>query len=191
MASSTPTIPSWAKAVAIIQICLGILGIFMQFYKIIIPVFARLKNIAASEFIQQDVQMQRDFTTATKLIDLNESQASIITLLGITGLILCIIYIIAGVKMLKPLKANYNFSKYLFIAFIIFNLINIAYFSSSQGNILIIGIMVYVIIGLALDTTLLIIGLTSDKNIYGIHSKSASVKERDKDDRLLNVEEVY
>jgi hypothetical protein len=181
MASSTPTIPSWAKAVAIIQICLGILGIFMQFYKIIIPVFARLKNIAASEFIQQDVQMQRDFTTATKLIDLNESQASIITLLGITGLILCIIYIIAGVKMLKP----------LFIAFIIFNLINIAYFSSSQGNILIIGIMVYVIIGLALDTTLLIIGLTSDKNIYGIHSKSASVKERDKDDRLLNVEEVY
>jgi hypothetical protein len=59
--------------------------------------------------------------------------------------------------MLKPLKANYNFSKYLFIAFIIFNLINIAYFSSSQGNILIIGIMVYVIIGLALDTTLLII----------------------------------
>ena len=189
---SNPTLPNWAKAVAIIQICLGSLGIFIQFYKIVIPIISRFKNIAASEFVQQDFEAQRNFTKATQLIDLSESQATFLTILGVIGLVLCVVYIIAGVKMLKPFRANYNLSKYVLITFILFNLINIAFFSTSNGNILILGIMFYVIVGLVIDITLLIIGMTSDKSVYGIESTKKGTNESKKsDERYLNEEEIY
>jgi hypothetical protein len=75
---------------------------------------------------------------------------------------------VGGVKLLTVAPANYNFAKYALISFIALNATGCIYFFSGQGALFVKMIMIYSIVGLVFDITLIIILLSSNKADYGI-----------------------
>ncbi|NOQ76025.1 MAG: hypothetical protein GQ574_28725 [Crocinitomix sp.] len=153
--------PGWGKAIGIIMICLGGLGIFYQIYKFIIPVFF-------GSFPRRMSGMSQFNNPFNDMLGMSETQANMLILYGVLGLALSIFYILGGVKLLTVAPANYNFARYALISFIILNAAGCIYFFSSHTGIIIKGIMIYAIVGLVFDITLLIILMSSNKAEYGI-----------------------
>jgi hypothetical protein len=158
--------PGWGKALGIIMICLGGLGIFYQIYKIIIPwifgIFSRPLNDMAR------LSNDRAFDELNYMMGMSESQANVMIAFGIFGLVLTIFYIMGGVKLLSVAPGNYEFTKYALSAFIMLNAAAIVYFLMSHASFTIRLLMIYAIVGLVFDITLIIILLSSNKSDYGV-----------------------
>jgi hypothetical protein len=153
-------VPSWGKVIGILMICLGSLGVFNQFYKMMIRTYANIGNgFGGGNF---------GGGLFGNMFRISETQGNIMMLLGVLGLAACVFYIIAGAKLLKAEPANYNFAKYALFGFIGFNVVCITWMAFNSNSFLIMGMMTYVGFGLALDVAMLIIFMMSDSSGYGV-----------------------
>ena len=181
--------PGWGKTIGIMMIILGSLGVFYQFYKLVIPKILgfqqSLINTIGDE-VQQNQTFQDSVMTHTELREsfdqskeifntLNDTvfriDPEVITYLTISSiimLIICVIYIIAGTKLLSPSTKNYQFTLYTLIISIIISLISFIFIFSGNNSAMIFGIMFYAFIGVVADVVFLIIMQSSDKSAYGI-----------------------
>ena len=153
---SNNNVPTWGRVIGIIMICLGALGVFNQFYKMMMRTYASMGNgFGGSNLF-------------SNMFGITETQGTILMILGLLGIGACVFYIIAGAKLLKATPQNYNFAKYALFGFIGFNLISIVWMAMNSDSFLIMGLMTYVGIGLALDIAMVIIFMMSDSSGYGI-----------------------
>ncbi len=175
----TKKAPSWGKAIGIIMICLGGLGIFYQMYKIIMPSF--MQTMPLNQMSQLDPNMDRGqriiVNQFENIMDFNGLENYLMTL-GIIGVILCIIYIISGAKLLTVKPQNYKFAIYVLGIFIAFNAFQLYLVFSGGTSFMMKALFIYSIIGIAFDIALLAILLSSNKAEYGI---SKGLNEPDKD----------
>ncbi len=166
------TAPGWGKAIGIIMICLGGLGIFYQIYKLIMPMFFNSFPIAMNNLSHLDNNPYNDvvINEFSNLFGFTQLQVTMLVVFGILGLVLTIFYIMGGVKLLSVAPANYNFAKFALIAFVVLNALACVFFFTTRGGMFMTAIMMYSLIGLVFDITLLIILLSSNKADYGIGS---------------------
>ncbi|MBI3134878.1 MAG: hypothetical protein HYZ14_09425 [Bacteroidetes bacterium] len=175
------TAPGWGKAVGILMIVFGALGVFIQIYKIMIPQILRMQNQMMNSFSQLETYEQPNpFRTSglalNEIMGLSELQANVLLYSGLLGFIACAVYIVGGAKLLSPKPANYNFAKYSLIGFLLLNAITTGLLTTSGPSIMVMGLLVYVILGLVIDVVLLIVLLSNNKTQYGIgHSDSDEV----------------
>lgn len=165
--------PGWGKAIGIIIICLGGLGVFYQIYKILIPsIFSsfpmQMMNDAAR--LDPDFNRQQEIVLdqMNTMVKITAAGGQWMMIFGYLGIFITIFYIIGGAKLLTPKPQNYNFGKYALIAFIAYNVIEGIVLLSMNTGFLIRAMLTYSGIGLVFDVTLLIILLSSDKTAYGI-----------------------
>lgn len=185
--------PSWARGVGIVQISLGAFGIFFQIYKLVIPAFSKFQNIATHAMNENmDLETKRVLGIVSKEFGLTNAQANIMITLGFIGILLCVFYIIGGVKMLKLHPKNLRFGQLTLLLFIIYNMASVVYFTLNINNILVMGLSIYMIGAIIIDIALLIIIIASDKSDYGLKGKtSPTSRKRNSDERYLTDEEVY
>ncbi|MBK7130060.1 MAG: hypothetical protein IPH66_11950 [Crocinitomicaceae bacterium] len=165
--------PGWGKAIGILMIIFGSFGVFIQIYKIIIPSMLKLQNRMMHSFSSMDMNGEPNpFRESQEVFDellyMSDTQANVMMVSGILGFILCVFYIVGGVKLLKPKPAHYKFALYSLFAFLGLNALTCILLFASGPSIVIIGILVYVIMGLVMDLVYTIILATSDKTKYGI-----------------------
>src|SRR5690606_7262318 len=95
--------PQWGKAIGIIMICLGGLGSFIQFYKLILPFMSKLMPELMDQAMAQNSQMTafeiQNLERLKEMFKLSESEGNTMVILGVTGLILIVFYIIGGAKL--------------------------------------------------------------------------------------------
>ncbi len=164
--------PGWGKAIGIIMICLGGLSVFYQLYKIVFPAIFRTIPRQIENISRMDPNFDRNGEQAinqfNSIIGMSESQANLLVTLGILGIISLIFYIVGGAKLLTVKPENYKFAKFALSGFILYNVIGGILFLSTNSGWFAGIIMMYSIIGLVFDITLLIILLSSNKAAYGI-----------------------
>lgn len=171
--TQTRPVPAWGKTVGILMIIFGSLGAFFQIYKIIIPQLLRIQrevmdSMAQVEFDNQPNPFKMSQGIFDKYMHLTEAESNTLVICGIAGLIACVFYIIGGAKLLKATPANYQFGRAAAVGFLSLNIITVIALLSSGTSLLMVGILVYVILGLLIDLTLSIILLAADKSKYGI-----------------------
>lgn len=168
----TKAAPGWGKAVGIIAICLGGLGVFYQMYKIIMPSFFRripetlntLSQLDPNRTVEEEIAINQ-FQT---IMGFTDGQATALMTFGVVGLVLTAFYIVGGAKLLKAKPSNYHFAKYALITFVVYNAILCLYIYTGNGSLILSAIGIYSLVGLVFDVTLMIIVLASDKADYGI-----------------------
>ncbi|MCG8577594.1 MAG: hypothetical protein MI810_22125 [Flavobacteriales bacterium] len=165
--------PSWGKGVGISMIVLGSLGILFSFYR-----FAFLKIVA----FQQEMLNEFDKISADdgpsspfgnslfkKAFHVSEFHENFIHVFTTIGFIICILYIIAGAKLLKAKPQNYNFARIILILSVALAIIQYFMMLGVGGySMLILGLLVYNMFGTACDIALMLILLLSNKAQYGI-----------------------
>lgn len=166
--------PTWGKTVGIIMIVLGGLGVFIQIYKMILKTFANIQNDVFSNLQHLPDANEPGLRVFDQMFGMTSSQGNIMMIMGLLGLVGCVIYIVGGAKLLKASPQNYNFAKYSLLGFLIYNLICIIWMGMNTHSLMIMGLMVYVVIGFVFDIVLIIILLSNDKSAYGIGEPSAS-----------------
>jgi len=166
--------PTWGKTVGIIMIVLGGLGVFIQIYKIILRTFANIQGEVFNNLEHLPNSNNPGLRMFDQMFGMTQTQGNIMMILGLLGLIGCVIYIIGGVKLLKAEPKNYDFAKYALIGFLVYNLVNVIWMGMNTHSIMIMGMMVYVVIGFVFDIVLTIILLSNDKSAYGIGDTSGS-----------------
>lgn len=167
-------VPGWGKIIGIIMIVLGALGVFLQFYKISLPTFANLQGEILNDLDGLSGPKKVGIKIFDSMFGMSQTQGNVMITLGIFGLIACTLYIISGTKLLKAEPKNYNFAKFTLIGFLIFNLINVVWMGMNNNSVMIMGIMVYVLVGLVFDIVITIILLSNDKSAYGIGEPQSS-----------------
>jgi len=165
--------PTWGKAIGILMIIFGSLGIFIQFYKIMVPQIMKISGgmmNAMSQLPQQEGQPNIKATTAifNELSGMSNLQANTLIFGGVIGLIACALYITAGAKLLKANPSNYNWGKNMLITFLIINVVTAILLLIDGFSIFVMVIMIYIVLGFIIDLVLCIILLSSDKTKYGI-----------------------
>ncbi|MFT5818836.1 MAG: hypothetical protein ACI8ZM_000057 [Crocinitomix sp.] len=158
--------PGWGKAIGIIMICLGGLGVFYQIYKMIIPAFFGNLPRAMNNFPHLDNDIA--FNQFSNMMGMSATQANLLIAYGVLALILTIFYILGGVKLLTATPANYNFAKNALLGFILLNAAGCIYFFTSHSGFIVKVLMIYAIVGLVFDIALLAILMSSNKADYGI-----------------------
>lgn len=163
--------PVWGKAIGIIMICLGGLGVFYQAYKIIVPsLFRNMFGIINNDAIynHSDNVSRQAVNQLTEMMFMTEGQATAMKVIGFLGVLLTIFYIIGGAKLLVPKPANYKFARLVLGIFIFYNLVSIILVYTSNMGYFFNMIMIYAIVGLAFDVALFVILLKSNQADYGI-----------------------
>lgn len=163
--------PGWGKAIGIIMICLGGLGVFIHIYKMVIPSlfgnFPRVMN-DLSRLEQSNPAGDLVFTEFNNMMGMSSTQGTMLVTFGLLCLVLTIFYIIGGAKLLIAKPSNYRFAMYALAAFIVLNAVGCAYFFLGHTSFIVKGILIYSIVGLVFDIALLIILNASNKADYGI-----------------------
>ncbi len=163
--------PSWGKAIGIIMICLGCLGVFYQIYKIMVPGMLKLVP-KFNQFPGYNEHMTTNeeiaFEQINSMLSASDSEANLVITLGYLGLVLMVLYIIAGAKLLNAKPANYNFAKYTLGGLIVYNGVGLLLFVGFLSNLFLGMILTYAMVGLVFDIALFIILLASNKGAYGI-----------------------
>jgi hypothetical protein len=147
--------PVWGKAIGIIMICLGSLGIFLQLYKFMIRSFSEISH-----------NFNNGNAVLGGIFRMSEAQATGMLILALIGLLACVFYIVGGAKLLKATPENYNFGKYSILAMLSYNAICLTWMLMNSQNIMIYALAIYVAIGLALDIALFIVFIKSDSSGY-------------------------
>ena len=163
--------PGWGKALGIIMICLGGLGVFAHIYKLLIPsLFGNMPRIIndLSQIESNNPVNDRVFSEFNYMLGMTETQSTMLMVFGLLCLGLTVFYIIGGTKLLTASPANYRFAMYALVAFIILNAAGLAYFYLGSSGFIVKMVLIYSIIGLVFDITLLIILNMSNKADYGI-----------------------
>jgi len=165
--------PTWGKAIGILMIIFGSLGIFIQFYKIMIPQIFKMSGgimNAMNQLPQQEGQtdMRAPMALFNEMAAMSNMQANTMIFGGVIGLIACALYIIAGAKLLKATPSNYNWGKNMLLAFLTLNVVTAILLLIDGFSIIVMGVMVYMILGFIIDLVLYIILISSDKTKYGI-----------------------
>lgn len=168
--------PGWGKAIGIIIICLGGLGVFYQIYKILIPsIFSSFPVQVLNDAAHADPDFNRQqeivLDQMNSIVKITTVGGQWMIIFGYFGILVTIFYIIGGTKLLTAKPQNYNFGKYALIAFIAYNVIEGIVLLSMNTGFLIRAILVYSGIGLVFDVTLLIILLSNNKAAYGLGSE--------------------
>lgn len=162
--------PGWGKAVGILMIIFGALGVFIQIYKLIIPRMIEMQGNMMDRMSSYDSVYGNPYSEVSnvygEMFGISESQATFLTISGILGFIGCVFYIIGGAKLLTPKPANLNFAKYSLFAFFGLNLLTLIILMSSGNSVLLMVILIYVGMGFTIDLVLGIILLSSDKSAY-------------------------
>jgi hypothetical protein len=163
-------VPGWGKAIGIIMICLGGLGLFYQIYKMIIPSIFRfqremMENVSNLE-VEPNMGQEQVFIKFEEMMHLSAYQESLLLLFGIIGTILCALYLVAGIKLLTVKPINLQLAKGALFIFILFNLVSSLLLILDGFSLVLIGILVYSFIGLLFDVVLIIILFMSDKSAY-------------------------
>lgn len=163
--------PVWGKAIGIIMISLGGLGVFYQAYKIIVPsLFRNMFGVFNNEALynQNDNVSRQAVDQLTEMMFMTEGQANSMKIIGFLGILLTIFYIIGGAKLLVPKPANYKFARLALGIFIFYNLVSVILVYGSGMGYFFNMIMIYAIVGLVFDIALIIILLKSNQADYGI-----------------------
>ena len=171
--------PGWGKAVGIIMIVLGGLGVFYQFYKILAPkiletqskVMDTMSHLPSNDGFSGNRAVSSMFN---EFLQMSSFQTNVFVFSGIIGFLLCAFYIVAGAKLLVAKPINYKLAQYALISFLVLNLGTIFLLFRDAMSLFVIGLMVYIIIGFVFDLVLLIILLASDKRRYGIGGEALS-----------------
>jgi hypothetical protein len=163
--------PGWGKAIGIIMICLGGLGIFIHIYKMLIPsLFGNMPRMMndLSRLDHNNPAGDIMINEFNNMLGLSSTQSAMLMTFGILCLGLTVFYIIGGAKLLTATPSNYRFAKGALIAFIALNAIGVSYFYLGNTGFIVKAILIYSIVGLVFDITLLIILNASNKADYGI-----------------------
>lgn len=165
--------PGWGKAIGILMIVLGGLGVFYQFYKMLAPKILSTQNQmmnAMSTLPSNDgfSNVNRMNDIFNEFMQMSNFQSNVFVVSGILGFLMCAFYIVAGAKMLVAKPINYRLAQYALLGFLMLNLITIFLLFTDKMSIFVIGLMVYIIIGFIFDLVLFIILIASDKRRYGI-----------------------
>lgn len=160
--------PGWGKATGIIMIILGGFGIFWNIYRLIMPAVLRVQqnmmhNIAE---LNHDENMENMGHVFNKMLSMDRTTENMLFGFSIVGLILCVIYIIGGVKLLKAKPENLNFAKMILLVALIVGVVQYILMFSFASGIFIIGILFYNILGTLFDLVLYIILMASNKDAY-------------------------
>lgn len=172
------------------MIVFGGLGVFIQIYKIMIPQLFKMQGQMVNSLSQLDTYDQsnpfrNNANVFNQIMGISDTQANVLFIAGLLGLAACAFYIIGGAKLLKAVPANYHFAKYSLIGFLVLNIITTTLLTTSGPSFIIMGVLVYVILGIVTDLVLLIILLASDKTKYGI-----GARESDEIDTVYRPEDV-
>ncbi|MBK9190295.1 MAG: hypothetical protein IPM77_01715 [Crocinitomicaceae bacterium] len=120
--AQSKTAPGWGKAVGILMIIFGALGVFIQIYKLIIPRMIAIQGNMMNRMNTYDSVYGNEFSEVSnmygEMFGISESQATFLTISGVLGFISCVFYIIGGAKLLTPKPANLNFAKYALFGFL-------------------------------------------------------------------------
>ncbi|MCC7453233.1 MAG: hypothetical protein IT222_03625 [Crocinitomix sp.] len=155
--------PVWGKVLGIIMICLGGLGVINQVYKLMVPMM---------------MDMMRDFPvhpangnpmaaqTGLDVMFGNSNSATMLMILGFSGLAMMALYIVAGAKLLTRKMANYNFAKNVLLIMLVYNALTLIYMWSGAGGMFVKMLAIYGTIGFVFDLTILIILISNDKQEY-------------------------
>ncbi len=163
--------PSWGKALGIIMICLGGLGILMQIYKIMFPMMFKLMRS-----MPIPAPPTNHGQAPEKILDMMlgaRNSFDWLILIGVIGIFMVTIYIIGGVKLLTAKPINYHFAKWTLIAMLVYNAISLFLFWTALTGIFIRMLSIYIIVGIVFDLAILIILLSSNKAAYGIGTHEA------------------
>ncbi len=190
--------PGWGKTIGILMIILGSLGVFYQMYRIAFPKILNFQNkmmhtitdmqkdafnqIDENDTILNKEELNQFITEPLQQFDhfretifgLDDQTTNYLTWFSLIMIVLCIVYIIAGTKIMKPSIQNYNMAVYTLVASIVINLISYVLIFTGQNSFMIMAIMFYSFIGVVADVVFLIIAITSDKSAYGFDSKTPS-----------------
>lgn len=170
--AQTKSAPGWGKAVGILMIIFGALGVFVQIYKLIIPRMIALQGNMMNRMDQLNSynNSYNEFSAVNdvygEMFGITEAQSTFLTISGILGFIGCVFYIVGGAKLLTPKPSNLNFAKYALFGFFGLNLLTLIILMSSGNSVLLMVILIYVGMGFTIDLVLGIILLSSDKSAY-------------------------
>ena len=165
--------PGWGKAIGILMIVFGGLGVFYQFYKIMIPQMLAMSNRMTGIMAEMEVPDQPNpFRNSQELfgemMQITPMQSQVMVWSGILGIILCAVYIVAGAKLLKATPFNYKFARAALISFLFLNLFTVILLFTDDVSLMLLGMLFYIIFGLLIDLVLAIILMASNKKKYGI-----------------------
>jgi len=165
--------PGWGKTIGILMIIFGSFGVFIQFYKIMVPQILRMSGgmmNVMNQLPQQEDQPNIRATTAIfkEMMGMSNLQANTLIFGGVIGLIACALYIIAGAKLLKANPSNYNWGKNMLIAFLTLNVVTAILLLIDGFSVFVMAIMIYMVLGFIIDLVLFSIFISSDKTKYGI-----------------------
>lgn len=189
--SQGKTAPGWGKAVGILMIVFGGLGVFIQIYKIMMPQILRMQKNMMHSFstIEMDNQpnpFRHSQNIFSDMMGISDLQANTLIISGVIGLIGCIFYIIGGAKLLRATPANFKFAKTVLIGFLSLNVLTVILLISEGSSLMMLAILVYIIMGLVVDLVLTIIVSTSNKTAYGIGvAESDAVDSYTRDNEII------
>jgi hypothetical protein len=173
-------VPTWAKAIGIIMICLAALGIIGAISKITFPSTIQMQNQIMSGMDEIGSHSNDPFgssmaSTMRRMFVITPFQAYTVMVSGIVSLLGCGFYLFAGIRMMKLDPKNLQLAKYAFIGFIILNALTIVLVLTDGYSMMVLGAIMYPLIGLVFDVTLLIVMANSDKSAYGLEAAPAEV----------------
>lgn len=173
--------PGWGKAIGIIMIVLGSLGVFYQGYRIMIPKIMEMQYRMFSDItevmdeadtIDPDnptrIKPQKVFDSFQDEILLSQNTITWLPILGGIGVLFCIFYIVGGAMLLKARPISYKMAVSALIAMLALNIFACLVLIPNDSSLMLFGLLVYSCIGIAMDIALLIILLLSNKAAYGI-----------------------
>lgn len=164
--------PTWGKAIGILMIILGSLGVFFQLVKTILPSYMRIMPTMLDQSYRQvqdmDPLQAQNVEFLKRQWEVTDGATNAVLAMGIIGTLFLIVYIVGGAKLLAPKAFNFHFAKYTLFLLIAFNAISGYYLFFMNQNPILKGLGVYVLIGLLIDVVFLIIAFTSNKSAYGI-----------------------
>ena len=166
---TTRSAPGWGRAIGIIMIILGGMGVFFNFYRLLMPSIFNFQRRLMHDM--RDVNPNPEARKVSKVLDemlyFDNTMETLIYIFSTVGIVVCILYIIGGVKLLKPRPKNYNFARAILFAAIFVALLFYIFMFAHRFSFFIFAMMFYSFFGTICDITLLIILSASNKSAYG------------------------
>ena len=187
-------VPGWGKTIGILMIIMSSLGVFYQMYRLIIPRLLNFQSNMMNTFMDTSRQVKSniEFNDSTMrevefdemiapvshgfeelndtIFHVSETSTNYMYWFSLLMLVVCVFYIIAGTKLMKPALKNYQFAITILIISIAVNILSYILIFSNANSLILYGVMFYSFIGTVADIVFLIIIKTSDRSAYGIGS---------------------
>lgn len=181
------TVPTWAKTIGIMMICLAALGFIGAINKISFPTQIEMQGEIMDGFGEETggVFGNRMMNTMKSMLVISPFQAYTVMVSGIVTLLGCGFYLFAGIRMLKLDVKNLKLTRIVLIGFIVVNALTVVFvLTGGSYSMMVMTAILYPLIGLIFDVVLLIVMASSDKSVYygvGVE-KSENIGQDDLDD---------